>query len=372
MVRSKGTRTRGKLAVRLSAVIAVAAFLASVVAVALVVQVLGSGLAPQGRTLLGKAWALGLVVALLGGLVVGLVAWVQGSQIGSRIVDLGLGVAKMGRGSAEVRIRYTGNDEIAALGRALQYLAGELAVMAREAEAGGGVLASGDPMVRELRDRALPERIEPVEGYEVDAAVGAGSRGGLDYYDVVRRQDSTVLVLVSPEGAGTVPALAVRMARDQIVRALEANATPRRALAHANKVLHRDLPRGGCAKAALLELRSDGAKLYQAGYRAPALQCARGEIEQVTAEGLAVGLDEGPVFEKALRPTSIDVTPGVRIVLVNEAGVRLDELQDLVRQHAPKHTAAFMNMVLGQLEGMAGEGGLREDVVLLTAKRAQA
>lgn len=371
MVRSKGARARGKLAVRLSAVIAVAAFLASIVTVALVVQILGSGLAPQGRALLGKAWALGLVVALLGALVVGLVAWVQGSQIGSRIVDLGLGVAKMGRGSAEVRIRYGGNDEIAALGRALQYLAGELAAMAKEAEAGGGVLASSDPMVRELRDRALPRRIEPVEGYEVDAALGAGSRGGLDYYDVVRREDSTVLVLVGAEGAGATSAVAVRMARDQIVRALEADATPRRALAHANKILHRSLPKGACAKAALLELRADGAKLYQAGYRAPALLCSRGEIQRVTAEGVAVGLDEGPVFEKALRPTPIEVSPGVRIVLVNEAGARLEDLEDLVREHAPKHTAAFMNMVLGQLEGMAGEGGLREDVVVLTAKRAQ-
>ena len=62
---------------------------------------------------------------------------------------------------------------------------------------------------------------------------------------------------------------------------------------------------------------------------------------------------------------------GVRLVLANEAALRLDEFRDLVTEHAPKHTAPFMNMVLGALEGDAGEGGLREDVVLLTAKRSQ-
>ena len=55
------------------------------------------------------------------------------------------------------------------------------------------------------------------------------------------------------------------------------------------------------------------------------------------------------------------------------AGVHPDdfkELADLVTEHAPKHTAPFMNMVLGALEGNAGEGGLREDIILLTAKRS--
>ena len=56
-------------------------------------------------------------------------------------------------------------------------------------------------------------------------------------------------------------------------------------------------------------------------------------------------------------------------MLANDAALRLDEFVELVQQHAPKHTAPFMNLVLGGLEAGAGEGGLREDVALLTAKR---
>ena len=87
------------------------------------------------------------------------------------------------------------------------------------------------------------------------------------------------------------------------------------------------------------------------------------------AEGLALGLDEGPVFEKGLRSTVVPVSQGVRLVVANEAALRLHEFTDLVAEHSPKHTAPFMNMVLGALESHAGEGGLREDVILLTAKR---
>src|SRR5262249_22659503 len=142
-----------------------------------------------------------------------------------------------------------------------------------------------------------------------------------------------------------------------------------KALSHANRVLYEALPRGACALVVALELGQDECKLYEVGARQGAWVCARGAVERVEAEGLALGLDEGPVFDKALRSTKVAVTPGVRIVLVNEAGARIEELPDLIREHSPKSTMAFMGLVQSALEGDAGTGGLREDIVLLTAKR---
>ena len=90
---------------------------------------------------------------------------------------------------------------------------------------------------------------------------------------------------------------------------------------------------------------------------------------ELAAEGLALGLDDGPVFEKGLRSEKLEITAGVRLVQTNEAGVRMQDLLDLVRTHSPKHTAAFMSLVLGTIEGGGGADGLREDVLLLTCKR---
>jgi hypothetical protein len=119
----------------------------------------------------------------------------------------------------------------------------------------------------------------------------------------------------------------------------------------------------------LLELNAEEVKLYQAGTHAPALLCAAGQVQDVVAEGLALGLDEGAVFEKQIRPTKIPVAQGVRVVLINDGGHRHEELRALVKEHSPKNTAAFMNMVLGAIEGEAGSEGLREEIALVTAKR---
>ena len=63
----------------------------------------------------------------------------------------------------------------------------------------------------------------------------------------------------------------------------------------------------------------DTVKVYQAGSRVPVLLCSAGELEDLTGEGLALGLDSGPVFEKGLRSNAIEMVSGMRIVVVNDA-----------------------------------------------------
>lgn len=310
-----------------------------------------------------------LVVPFVVGAVGGVIGWLVGGRIGSRLTDLSLAVGKLGRGGSEVKVRFSGDDEVAALGRSLQYLANDLTEVMKEAEKKGGSAATTDPMVRQLRDKALPTSLPDFAGYELDAALAQGSRGGLDYYGAHPVEDSLVVFLVSGEGASAVSVLAARMARDELQRALGQGAQPRKALSHANRVLHQNLPSGACAKATLLQLAASGAKLYQAGARAPMLVCQRGELREQAAEGLALGLDEGPVFEKSLRPQELPLSPGMRLLLVNEAALRTQAFRDRVLEHTARHTAMFMNMVLGGIEEDAGQDGLREDVVVITAKR---
>jgi len=317
-----------------------------------------------------RALTISLVMSALGAVVGGMVGWVLGGRMASRLVDLTLAIAKLGRGGTEVKVRYSGNDEIAAIGRGLHYLAGDLAEMQRQQEMGGGSLAAMDPQVRQYRDRLLQDQFPDAEGLELDGALSAGSRGGLDYHDVVEVEGGVAVVMVMGEGAGAMAVVAARLARDEVHDALRRGDAPRAALERANKAMKQKLPSGCCAKVTLLHVGADGAELYQAGSRAPLLRCARGEVQQLSAEGLALGLDDGPVFAKSLRPVEVPMAPGTRLCVVNEAALRAAGFLALVQQHAPKHTAMFMNVVLGGIELDAGGDGLREDVLLVTVKKS--
>ncbi len=351
MSRRGGRQKTGKLALRLALVLGIMATVGAFVVV--------FAMSPEDS----REWAFGSLTAAVVGVAVAVGAWVQGSGLASRMTDLQLAVSKLGRGSAEVRVRISGNDEVTSLGRAVQYLSTDLQEVFKEIDSGGGKAATMDPQVRELRDLTLGEQLPQPEGYEVDGQIGAGNRGGLDYFGAA----GNVAYVVSGEGATALSVVACRMARDELSRALEQGVSARKALAHTNRVLHKKLPRGACAKASLLEMGDGEVKLYQAGYRAPLWICKAGEVLEIEADGLALGLDEGPVFEKGLRPQSIAVQFGVRLVQTNDAGVRMQEFLDLVQEHSPKHTMPFMHLVLGALEG---DDGLREDVLLLTVKRS--
>ena len=364
----KGSKSTGSLARSLALSCAIAGFFGGVLVTFAVVQNMGAldaDAASRGR-LVGLGLSL-LAAALCGG-----VAMVFGGKLATRISDIGLAVSKLGRGGSEVRVRVSGNDEVAKLGHSVQYLATDLEALLSSQEDSGGALVSMDPLVKQLRDKTVPQAPPRVPGYEVDAAISNGSRGGLDYFDIVVNPEvpsDAVAYVVTAEGSGAMAVYACRLARDEIHRALSQGAAPRRALAHANKVMKKHLPAGACAVATLLQINADGCKLYQAGARSPLLICQRGELLELNAEGIALGLDDGPVFEKSLRPQPIDMSPGVRLVFGNDALLRADGLLDLVPQHSPRHTNMFMNMLLGSIEQGAGADGLREDVVLITVKK---
>jgi len=370
----KGSRSRSagsvarSLGIRFGLVGLVGGLLMTVV----LVQNVSGGI--KDPNIVSRAWGIGLGLAVLTAVICGVAGSVFGGKVASRIKDIGMGVSKLGRGGSEVKVRISGNDEVATLGRSVQYLANDLADLLKSQESSGGAaLVSMDPLVKQLRDKTVPQRLPAVAGYEVDGALSGGSRGGLDYFDLVTtdgENPQSVVYVVSAEGHGAISVYACRLARDELHRALAAGATPRKALAHTNKVCKTHLPSGCCAKATLLAVGPQGAKLYQAGARSPLLICQRGEVLELNAEGIAIGLDDGPVFEKSLRPQEIEMSPGTRLVLGNDALLRSEGLLDLLRQHSPRHTNMFMNVVLGGIEQDAGADGLREDVLLVTVKKA--
>lgn len=368
----KGSNTAGKLARNLGLVTAAAGLVGALLLAVILIGNLSGAIADDA--IRSRAWTIGLTLAVVVGVVAGAAGYMLGGRIAARVTDIGLAVSKLGRGSSEVKVRVGGDDEVGALGRAVQYLATDLqAMLAAQEQAGGAANVAMDPLVKQLRDKTVPQQLPDVAGYEIDGQMAPGSRGGLDYFDLVALPGDEpvhVAYVVSAEGHGAMAVVACKLARDEIHRALLQGALPRKALAHANKVCKNALPQGVCAKATLLQVGADGCKLYQAGVRAPLLICQRGEVLELNAEGIALGLDDGPVFEKSLRPQEIAMSPGTRLVLGNEALLRTAGLLDLLRQHSPRHTRMFMNVVLGGIEQDAGGDGLREEVLLMTVKKS--
>jgi len=338
----------------------------------------GRGGGAMLRVIVGTFAALLAVGALVS-------VWVA-SSVSRPVETLIDDVRQMAKGDLRHRTRARGPGEIQLLARALDRMASELeegeasklelAVRERELD-----LASG------VRDALMPAGTPLIEGYDLGAAFLASPRFGGDFHDFVQRSDGTCGLLVCDvSGRGVPAALIGSTARAYLRGELERPGEVADAFKRVNRWLARDVRRGMFVSAlyALLDPAAGRATVACAGHKIPLLRvCATdGQLRVVQPEGIALGFDKGPVFDRRLQVVEVPLEPGDRLVLANSAPVRIqnDEGQELgekafyarVKRHNAADTTQFLRALRRDLEQFAGAAGFQEDVSLVTVSRPAA
>jgi serine phosphatase RsbU (regulator of sigma subunit) len=317
-----------------------------------------------------------LVVAVLG------VSFFIGNQVTKPIRELSQAVGRINRGNLRYRAPDQGRrDEVHRLALALEGMVDEL----RAGADVGRKLAEKEreeEVLAELRDALLPKELPQVPGFEIEALLESGEGGAVDFYDSIPLEGGRVaLVVVSTSGKGALGILIAGMAQAYLRAYLEEGVSADEALKKTNRKLAKIMRKGmyATAQVAVLDPGESRAMVYIAGHRAPFFACRAGEIAVVHGEGLALGLDEGQVFEKRLEEVPVDMPPGTRIILLTQGAYSFsgedgkkfgrDAFQELVRKHAPKNSAVFLSMVFGSLDEFLGELERASDATVVTAKR---
>jgi serine phosphatase RsbU (regulator of sigma subunit) len=100
-------------------------------------------------------------------------------------------------------------------------------------------------------------------------------------------------------------------------------------LREANALLSPDLRRGMYVTVllAILDPRAHVLTVANAGH-APLLLVRGGKLTAVHSEGIAMGLDKGPVFDSTLKVVRIQVQPGDRAILYTPGVTRVNGADD--------------------------------------------
>jgi hypothetical protein len=106
---------------------------------------------------------------------------------------------------------------------------------------------------------------------------------------------------------------------------------------------------------------------------------ATGKVRLVQPEGIALGFDQGPIFESRLEPAEVKLEPGDRLaifnsgpaVLVNPAGAEYGEKQIYaqVQRHGARSSEDFLERLRSVLEAYAAGTPLARDISIVTARR---
>ena len=179
---------------------------------------------------------------------------------------------------------------------------------------------------------------------------------------------------------GVPAAMIMAMTRAYLKTAVDPDQGPAEWLKTANRRLANDLKSGMAVTAilALLDTQSGEVKLASAGHR-PAILWRAGKTATLNPNGIALGLDIGPVFDRTIEEKRITMQKNDRLVLytdgflsaTNDAGEAYGEerLMDSVRRQGAMNSAAFVNFVAGGMDKFLGGEEQDDDITVSTLKR---
>ena len=332
-----------------------------------------------GRNMLGIIIGIMLVVLLVGA---GMALWVA-NQVTRPIHKIIEDVRQIARGDLSHRTHVVGAGEIELLARSIDRMTRDLE-SAQDAELELSIREREMDLATGVREALLPLATPEVEGYDLGAAHMSSPDIGGDFHDFIELDDGRVGLLVCDvSGQGVPAALVGATARSYLRGELHRGEDPKEAFRRVNQWLGDDVRRGMFVTAlyALIDPIAGTATVLCAGHKVPLVRhtAEDGKLRLIHPEGIALGFDKGPVFEKRLEVQTVPLLEGDRLFLCNSAPVRLEneEGRELgekaffsrVMKHAALDTNGFLKSLRRDIKSFVGEDGVPYDISLVTISR---
>ncbi len=229
----------------------------------------------------------------------------------------------------------------------------------------------------------LPAEEPQLPGYRVHGMNVPAQLISGDYYDYISLEgDELGVAIADVSGKGVSAGLMMATCRSALRAAAIRTRSPAEALAVVNRQLFPDMREDMFISLAYLILESGSGRMRmaRAGHDAPLMfRRASGEIEVLRPGGLALGVDEGPVFERVTRDFETAFEAGDCLLLytdgVNEAENKAGEefgrerLHEAFREAAPQGSEAAVEALRDSLGRFVGGNRQMDDITLIVIER---
>ncbi len=290
----------------------------------------------------------------------------------------------VGRGKLDQRIGVGGTGEVGLVQRTADRMVKNLTLIQTTGSTDlDEAIEKELDTAQQIHDSLRPADPPRIPGYELETLFRGGQDIGGDYYDYVELDEKRIALLIadcSQSLRGVPAAMIMAMTRAYLRAAIDPRTPPGDWLRSVNRRLARDLKSGMAvtAQVMVVDTTTHDAILVSAGHR-PVVVWRQGKTATLNPNGIALGLDIGPVFDKTLEEKKFSFKKNDRVVLYtdgvisasNDTGEQYGETRFLesVRKQGPMNSAAFVNFVAGNIDRFLGEAEQNDDITIITLKR---
>ena len=236
---------------------------------------------------------------------------------------------------------------------------------------------------REVQRILLPQSSPSIEGYRVAGTNTPARIISGDYYDFIDLGDKRWgLVIADVSGKGVAAGLLMAMCRSVLRCVAQGETSPAKVLALVNRQLFPDIREDMFISMAYLILNGDSgdAVMARAGHD-PAFwfHKSTGEVTQIKPSGLAVGIDEGDVFERVTKDFSFQLEPG-DCLLLHTDGVKealngaeeefgTERMKQTFSDGSQMGAEAVLQQMLRTLKEFTGNAPQMDDITMVALEK---
>ncbi|MHC5038441.1 MAG: SpoIIE family protein phosphatase [Planctomycetota bacterium] len=283
------------------------------------------------------------------------------------------------RGNLNHKTVPTSTDEIGVLARTFDAMTQNLKV-AQQREIENQAREHDLKIATEIQAGLLPSKIPTLKGYDLDAYYRPSKEVGGDYYDFIMIDEKHMGITVADvSGKGIPGSMVMTMARSMLRMEASRNLSTAETLKKVNKVIARDIRRGMFVTALylILDLKDRKILVSSAGHN-PLVVFRSGskKLDMVNPNGIALGFDKGPIFDRTIREEEIDLQTGDRVVLYTDGVVEAmnekhDEYGDkrffgVCQKVGDRNSNQFINILVNDLHRHQGKADQHDDITIST------
>jgi serine phosphatase RsbU (regulator of sigma subunit)/predicted ester cyclase len=235
-------------------------------------------------------------------------------------------------------------------------------------------------VARDIQQASLPREVPEPEGWQVSPYYQPAREVGGDFYDFFDLEEGRVGIVVGDATGKGMPAALVAEATSNMHRAVAqalGSSSPSEVLARVNETLLARIPSNMFVTCfyAVLDPKGGNLRYANAGHDVPYLRRNGGEVEELRATGMPLGLIPGMSYEQ--KETVFEV--GEAALFYSDGLVEAHDpqgemfgfprLMELVSEHGEEKS--LEEALLEELYSFVGEGWEQEDdITLLTLKHS--
>jgi len=334
----------------------------------------------DAREALRSSILLPVLVSVLMG--IGIAVWIS-TLITNPIKVLMRDMTEVSNGNLNHRTVARSKDEVGLLADTFERMTTALRT-AHDQELQSKALEHDLAIASEIQSNLVPKRMMKVQGYDISAYYRPSKEVGGDYYDFIQvDEDNEGIIVADVSGKGVPGSLVMTMARAFIRMEAERgkNSSPADTLMKANRMLAQDIKKGMFVTAlyCILNKRTNEIRVASAGHNPLVVwRAASNQVELVNPNGIALGFDKGPVFERTVKEVSIALGHGDRIVAFTDGTVEAmnsanqefgdERFYTLIRDLAPRDSNQMLNLLVKALDEHKGHAPQSDDITIVTLR----